>query len=81
VSRRVTRLAADIDQFVRQYGRQKGPPRQEANDRKYDRKVEHAVKHMDPAELDAFLRGEIDDDEVPAAGQETRERRSRTVVL
>jgi hypothetical protein len=67
VSHRRKRLAAELGPFMQQYERKKRPGQGEPNDRKYDRKLENAVKRMDPAELDALLRGEIDDDPDAAA--------------
>jgi hypothetical protein len=52
---------------MQQYERKKRPGHGEPNDRQYDRKLESAVKRMDPAELDALLRGEIDEDDPDAA--------------
>ena len=51
---------------MQQYERRKRPGRAEPNDRKYDRKLEKAVKRMDPEELDALLRGEVDADDADA---------------
>jgi hypothetical protein len=67
VSRRRKRLVAELGPFMEQYERKKRPGRGEPNDRKYDRELENAVKRMDPAELDALLHGEIDDDPDAAA--------------
>jgi hypothetical protein len=47
----------DIDGFLKAYGR-KAPRRGEPNDRKYSRQIEDVIKRMDPAELDALMRGE-----------------------
>lgn len=51
---------------MQQYEAQEAPGRGEPTDRHYDRKLDNAIKRMDPAELDALLRGEIDDDDADA---------------
>ena len=67
VSRRTKRLVAELGPFMQQYERKKRPGQGEPNDRHYDRKLERAVKRMDPAQLDALLRGESDEDDTDAA--------------
>ncbi len=53
-------MEAEVDIFLRQYRRKRQRGR-EPNDRHYDRQIEERVKHMDPLELDALLRGDMDD--------------------
>lgn len=50
-------LAARLALFKSRYLR-KAQPDYDPNDRCYDREVEELMKRMDPAELDALLRGE-----------------------
>jgi hypothetical protein len=47
---------------MRQYGRRGKVRGVDPNDRGYDRQMENAIKRLPPAELDAFMRGENDDE-------------------
>lgn len=58
---RKERLAAETAVYLRQIGRkaQKG---KEPNDRGFDRKLDEKLKRMRPADVDALMRGDDEDD-------------------
>lgn len=57
MSKRRALLESKSETFRWQYGRKKQPGH-DPNDRGYDRALERQIRHMDPRELDEFLRGE-----------------------
>jgi hypothetical protein len=62
MTKRKSRLAAEIDTYIDKVGRAHGRAGHEPNDRKYDKKIAELVRRMDPVELDEIL-GEHEDPE------------------
>ena len=57
------RLADDLATFVRQYGRKRPRGNREPDDRDFDRRLQLRTRRMDPTELDALLRDDVDESE------------------
>jgi hypothetical protein len=63
MTKRKDKLRGEILTFMKQYVQTSRRPNADPNDRVYDRRVEKRVKRMDPAELDAILRGDDEDED------------------
>jgi hypothetical protein len=65
MSKRERKLSGEIAAFMRQYRRKSDAPH-DPNDRHYDRELEAKIKRMPPEDLDRFLHGDADTDEMRA---------------